>query len=128
MKLRYARHTDNLSAIVRFYNRILGLEVRGSFKDHSNYDGVFLGLPGANCHLEFTRSKSKPVHNSDPDDLLVFYPESNEEYERILKAIDHYNVKREIPENPYWKANGIMIKDPDGFRIVISRQLEKDSM
>ena len=43
MKLRVARHTDDLEPIIKFYTDILGLEIIGEFKDHSNYDGVFLG-------------------------------------------------------------------------------------
>ncbi|MFC0878251.1 hypothetical protein ACE01N_16770 [Saccharicrinis sp. FJH2] len=32
-----------------------------------------------------------------------------------------YTIKLEIPVNPYWPKNGIMIKDSDGFLIVISK-------
>jgi len=47
MKFRVARHTDSLENIVTFYTNILGLQVLGDFKDHDNYNGVYLGFPGA---------------------------------------------------------------------------------
>ncbi|MFB6320708.1 VOC family protein [Saccharicrinis sp. FJH54] len=121
MRLRCARHTDQLDIIVKFYQQILGLDVIGSFKDHQGYDGVFLGLPGADWHLEFTTSEQKPEHIPDHDDLLVFYPDSEQEYQRIIKAIEENHIASEVPVNPYWQENGVMIKDPDGFLIVIRK-------
>jgi catechol-2,3-dioxygenase len=45
MKFRYARHTNDLKSIVDFYTKIIGLKKLGSFENHSNYNGVFIGLP-----------------------------------------------------------------------------------
>lgn len=120
MKFRTARHTKNLNRIIDFYGRVLGLKVLGEFKDHENYDGVFLGIPGADWHLEFTTSNVSPAHYPDNDDLLVFYAESVEEFIRIKERFIANRVRPVAPKNSYWKNNGITFPDPDGFRIVIS--------
>ncbi|MER2163157.1 MAG: hypothetical protein ABS921_03445 [Psychrobacter alimentarius] len=59
MKFRYAQHTNNLDSFISFYQNIIGLEKLGGFKDHNGYDGVFLGLPNQDWHLEFTYSNNK---------------------------------------------------------------------
>lgn len=120
MKLRTARHTKNLNRIIDFYGRILGLKVLGEFKDHHNYDGVFLGIPGADWHLEFTVSKENPSHSPDDDDMLVFYAESLDEFNKMKDKFIANGTKPVKPKNPYWEKNGITFEDPDGFRIVIS--------
>jgi catechol 2,3-dioxygenase-like lactoylglutathione lyase family enzyme len=120
MKLRIARHTTDLNRIIDFYGRVLGLKVLGSFKDHLDYSGVFMGLPGENWHLEFTVSKSIPQHQNDDDDLLVFYAASLEEFAAIKNRFIKNNVEVVRPKNPYWEKNGITFEDPDGFRVVIS--------
>jgi catechol 2,3-dioxygenase-like lactoylglutathione lyase family enzyme len=120
MKFRIARHTKDLNRIIDFYGRILGLKVLGEFKDHHNYNGVFLGFPGADWHLEFTVSDKLPVHSTDDDDLLVFYAASLTEFAEIKEKFIANRVKHVIPQNPYWEKNGITFEDPDGFRIVIS--------
>ena len=120
MKFRTARHTKQLNPIIDFYGRVLGLQVLGEFKDHQNYNGVFLGIPGESWHLEFTVSSDDPTHTPDNDDLLVFYAESIEEFNRIKERFIANRAKHVKPKNPYWEKNGITFEDPDGFRIVIS--------
>ena len=120
MKFRIARHTTDLNRIIDFYGRILGLKVLGQFKDHDNYDAVFLGLPGADWHLEFTVSDTLPAHSPDDDDLLVFYATSLDEFQIIKEKFIANHVKHVAPKNPYWAKNGITFEDPDGFRIVLS--------
>ncbi|HVW98314.1 MAG TPA: VOC family protein [Mucilaginibacter sp.] len=120
MKFRIARHTKDLNRIIDFYGRVLGLKILSEFRDHYDYDGVFLGLPGADWHIEFTTSPIMPVHFPDDDDLLVFYAESIEEFMRIKDRFIANRLKPVPPKNPYWQQNGITFTDPDGFRIVIS--------
>ena len=120
MTFRHARHTNNLEQLKTFYTEILGLEVLGSFENHNNYDGVFIGKPNENWHLEFTQTTEIVNHTFDEDDILVFYPNTNQEYELILEKIIKENIQFIAPKNPYWKENGKMILDPDGYRIIVS--------
>lgn len=120
MQLRVARHTNRLNELTAFYREIMGLESLGEFKDHSGYDGVFLGRKGLPWHLEFTQSGASANHTFDEDDLLVFYPESNAEHKDMLKRIEQNHIKIHTPQNPYWAENGILVKDPDGYGIIIS--------
>ncbi len=120
MKFRVARHTTNLNRIIDFYGRVLGLKVLADFKGHQNYDGVFLGMPGGDWHLEFTVSDTPPAHSPDDDDLLVFYAENVAGFNIIKEKFIAEKIRPVIPRNPYWAKNGITFEDPDGFRIVIS--------
>ena len=120
MNFRVARHTDNLEPIIKFYRDLLGLEVIGEFTNHDKYDGVFIGKEGLNWHLEFTRSEESPKHQTDKDDLLVFYLESEEEYISVKQKFDDNGLSSVQSKNPYWNNNGSTYLDPDGFRIVIT--------
>lgn len=120
MTFRIARHTNNLKLITDFYTQILGLTVLGNFENHDNYDGVFLGKEGLGWHLEFTSSTEKAKHQFDEDDMLVFYPNSQQEYDEIIANIKQHNIATLTAKNPYWNKNGILIKDPDGYNVVIS--------
>ncbi|RPD39721.1 VOC family protein [Chitinophaga barathri] len=120
MRLRVARHTTNLQKITAFYQDSLGLEVLGSFENHQEYDGVFLGIPGENWHLEFTMSPGAPQHHPDEDDLLVFYvPE--EQYPALVEKVRKTGAPELPAKNPYWNNNGTTFADPDGFRFVVSK-------
>ena len=120
MKFRYARHTNSLSTIIEFYTKIIGFEILGSFENHSNYNGVILGLPNTDWQLEFTESKEKAIHAPDPDDLVVIYLNSEKERDSIkIKAIlNGYSLTES--KNPYWKENGIQINDPDNFGVILA--------
>lgn len=120
MRFRVARHTNNIDSIINFYRNILGLEILGEFKNHDNYDGVFLGFKNKDWHLEFTVSDEKPIHNFDDDDLLVFYCDSQDEFKILKDRFRENGIKKVEAKNPYWNLNGITYLDPDGFRIVIS--------
>ncbi|MBL0154216.1 MAG: VOC family protein [Chitinophagaceae bacterium] len=120
MEFRYARHTTELSRIEQFYIQIVGLVNLGGFREHENYDGLFLGFPGKDWHLEFTVSDEKPDHTFDEDDALVFYVKSEDELLKIRERILNTNIGLETPKNPYWVKNGIMISDPDGFKVIFS--------
>ena len=120
MEFRYARHTDSISKLIPFYVDILGLEILGEFKNHNQYNGIFFGKSHFHWHLEFTESDSLANHSFDEDDLLVFYPNSQSEYDRIMTQIEIHQIRKYRPKNPYWIENGTLIKDPDGFGIIIS--------
>ena len=88
MVLRYARHTKSLDRLVEFYTKIIGLELLHEFSCHDGYDGVFLGKHGHSWHLEFTQNGTVPNQLFDCDDSLVFYPETKQAFDDILKNIE----------------------------------------
>jgi len=51
---------------------------------------------------------------------LVFYPSSQQEHDTIISNIKQNNIAILTAKNPYWNKNGIMVKDPDGYNVVIS--------
>jgi len=120
MKLRVARHTDDLGKIKTFYTDVLGFELLGGFENHDNYDGIFIGKPNLDWHFEFTKSDKKANHFSDEDDILVLYPETILEYNILINNILRNNISIITSTNSYWNENGKMFCDPDGFRIIIS--------
>jgi catechol 2,3-dioxygenase-like lactoylglutathione lyase family enzyme len=120
MQLRVARHTDDLNKAISFYVDILGLENLGSFQNHNDYDGIFIGKSNDNWHLEFTCSNEPPQHNFDEDDIIALYPESKKAYDQILESLNKNNIKTYTAKNPYWNENGILVKDYDGFNVIIS--------
>jgi hypothetical protein len=99
---------------------IIGLKKLGRFANHSDYDGVFLGLENLDWHLEFTVSPDKPQSTFDKDDALVFYLSSQEELTQKRNFLLQKGVDLVGPKNPYWQEYGIMIQDPDGFNIIFS--------
>jgi len=120
MDFRLARHTNNLNSIIEFYTNVLDFDILGQFENHENYDGVFLGKQGLDWHLEFTTSSDKAEHTTDEDDALVFYPKTITDYEAILSNIEKFNIVKLQSKNLYWNRNGIMIKDSDGFYVIVS--------
>lgn len=119
MKFRIARHTSNLQVIIDFYTQNLGLEVLGSFENHNDYDGIFLGKNGLDWHLEFTVSFDAPKHHPDEDDLLVFYINNLEEFEQMKANFKRNKHQVVSSKNPYWNQHALTYLDPDGFRVVI---------
>ena len=120
MKLRIARHTNDLEKIKSFYIDILGLELMGTFENHDNYDGVFIGKPNLDWHFEFTKSNDLANHIFDEDDILVFYPETILEFKALINNLLNNSFSIITSKNPYWNKNGKMFLDPDGYRIVLS--------
>ena len=124
MKLRVARHTNDLDKIKTFYTTVLGFEVLGSFTNHDSYDGLFLGKPNLDWQLEFTKSEELVEFNYNEDDILVFYPNTINEYNQLIENIVSNSVECVTSKNPYWNipevSGGKMFLDPDGYHIVIS--------
>jgi catechol 2,3-dioxygenase-like lactoylglutathione lyase family enzyme len=118
--LRVARPTDDLAALLRFYQQGLGLRVLYRFEDHDGFDGVMLGQPGAPYHLEFTAKRGHAAGRAPtPDNLLVFYlPDPGEWAARVerMRAAGFHPVPA---FNPYWDRAGRTFEDPDGYRVVL---------
>jgi catechol 2,3-dioxygenase-like lactoylglutathione lyase family enzyme len=121
-QVRIARPTDRLDEVVAFYRDGIGLAELASFRGHAGYDGVMLGLPGAEYHLEFIRREhGSPGTAPSKDNLLVLYlPETGavEAVAARLRTRGHALVE---PENPYWTAISVTFEDPDGWRVVLVR-------
>jgi len=81
---------------------------------------VFIGKKNLGWYLEFTQTIEMVENKFDEDDILVFYPETQFEYNSILDKITNNKVIISIAKNPYWQVNGITIKDPDGHFVVIT--------
>ncbi|MDM1071383.1 VOC family protein [Empedobacter brevis] len=120
MQFRSARHTNRIKEIETFYTKILNLDILGDFKNHNGYDGLFIGKANTDWHLEFTTSSDDVNHQFDEDDCLVFYPETQEEYEAVIKNLEFYRIEPIQAKNPYWNINGISFLDPDGFVVIVS--------
>ncbi len=116
MQVRFARHTNRLDEIVRFYRDGLGLPEIGRFSGHAGYDGVFLAVPGTDAHLEFTTGGDHDPPVSHPESLLVLYLGDDDAVARALGTTGSTPV---APANPYWASNGVTVEDPDGFRVVL---------
>ncbi len=119
-QVRIARPTDKLSEVIRFYTEGLGLTKLGGFEGHDGYDGVFIGLPGASYHLEFTaRAAGSPCPAPSEDNLLVLYIPNPTLIERIAQRLEAMGYPPVPPENPFWLDRGVTIADPDGWRVVL---------
>ena len=119
-QVRIARATDRLNQILCFYRDGIGLPMLGGFEDHAGYDGVIVGLPGADRQLEFTQHVN-PVHRSPPggDDLLVLYYVDAAERDAVVARLASLGFAPVPPENPFWNDSGVTVPDPDVFRVVL---------
>ena len=120
MQLRIARDTNKIEEIKIFYNTILNLEILGEFQKHDGYDGIFIGKPTFDWHLEFTTTHEDFDHQFDEDDCLVFYPTTQQEYDEIIERIELHQIELINSKNPYWNENGISFLDSDGFVVIVS--------
>jgi catechol 2,3-dioxygenase-like lactoylglutathione lyase family enzyme len=127
LRVRWARPTDRLDEVVRFYRDGLGLPELGHFEGHSGYDGVLLGLPGSDYHLEFTsHADGSPCPAPSGDNLLVLYVESERDAEIAAGRLADMGYSDVEPENPYWDGRSITVPDPDGWRVVLDWGLAED--
>jgi catechol 2,3-dioxygenase-like lactoylglutathione lyase family enzyme len=118
--LRIARPSDDLAAVVRFYQDGLGFEVLYQFKEHDGVDGVRLGRKGAAYHLEFTRRAGHKAGRAPTEDnLLVFYLADAEEWKRAVERLEGLGHKPVKAFNAYWDKKGKTFEDPDGYRVVL---------
>lgn len=119
-QVRIARPTDKFEAVIDFYVNGLGLKEIQQFKGNRGYEGVIIGLPDVNYHLEFTRHiDGSPCPAPTKDNLLVFYITNKNEINKVSNRLQKMGYGEVEPDNGYWKGQGITIEDPDGWRIVL---------
>jgi catechol 2,3-dioxygenase-like lactoylglutathione lyase family enzyme len=120
-QVRIARPTDRLEEVTRFYRDGLGLSELFRFEGHAGYDGVMLGLPGADYHLEFTSHvDGSPCPAPTRDNLLVLYFDGADTAREVAQRLEAIGYAAVEAENPYWTdAGAITIEDPDGWRVVL---------
>lgn len=119
-QVRIARPTDKFEAVIDFYVNGLGLKEIQQFKGNRGYEGVIIGLPDVNYHLEFTHHiDGSPCLAPTKDNLLVFYITNKNEINKVSNRLQKMGYGEVEPDNGYWKGQGITIEDPDGWRIVL---------
>jgi catechol 2,3-dioxygenase-like lactoylglutathione lyase family enzyme len=120
-QVRIARPTDRLDEVTRFYRDVLGLTELYRFAGHAGYDGVMLGLPGTEYHLEFTQhADGSPGQAPTADNLVVFYFDSPAEVAAVADRLHAAGYPAVESENPYWtQAGAVTVEDPDGWRVVL---------
>ena len=123
--LRVARPVRDLSVTLDFYVGVLGLTHLGGFEGHDGYDGAFVGIPGAQWHLEFTRHASGlPLPAPTEEDLLVFYLPPAQLTTRAAR-LQESGCTAEAHPNPYWAGAGAAVfRDPDGYLLVLCPQAD----
>lgn len=120
-QVRVARPTAQLAEVERFYSKDLGLPVIHRFENHAGYDGVMIGLPETDYHLEFTSHvNGSPCPAPTRDNLLVLYFHSDGQMYEVVERLAAAGHEPVDAENPYWKTVGAMtFEDPDGWRVVL---------
>ena len=120
-QVRFARPTNRLAEVERFYTDVLGLPVIYRFSDHAGYDGVMIGLPNADCHLEFTSDlDGSPCPPPSRENLLVLYFRSDAQMYEVVDRLAMAGCEPVEAENPYWAEVGALtFTDPDGWRVVL---------
>ena len=118
--IRFARPTDRLDDVVRFYRDGLGLQELARFEDHEGFDGVMLGQPGAAWRLEFTHAYGHAAGRAPTqDNLLVFYLPEETAWRAAVNRMRERGHEVVPSFNPYWDRQGVTFEDPDGYRVVL---------
>jgi catechol 2,3-dioxygenase-like lactoylglutathione lyase family enzyme len=117
MRLRIARHTDQLEEVVAFYRDRVGFRETGRFKNHDGYDGVFLEVPGTGAELELTIGGNHRAPEPHPESLIVLHFDTQAEMDAVVHRMTQPPI---VPANPYWQANAKAYADPDGFQVLLT--------
>ena len=120
-QVRIARPTDRLAEVERFYTHALGLPVIYRFANHAGYDGVMIGLPDTDYHLEFTSHvDGSPCPAPSRENLLVLYFRNDAQMYAVIDRLAAAGHEPVDAENPYWAGVGALtFEDPDGWRVVL---------
>jgi catechol 2,3-dioxygenase-like lactoylglutathione lyase family enzyme len=118
--MRVARPVADVAESLHFYVEILGLRHLGGFDDHDGYSGAFVGVEGADWHLEFTsQAGGSAVGAPTDEDLLVLYLPAAQ-LQAAAVRFTHSGVQTVDHENPYWaQVSALVFRDPDGYLLVL---------
>ena len=120
--LRVARPSDNLDALLQFYQQGLGFTLLYRFEDHDGFDGVMLGHEQAPYHFEFTRARRHVAGRAPTlDNLLVFYFPDAQDWKAAVQRMHPAGFEPVPAFNPYWDRDGVTFEDPDGYRVVLQQ-------
>lgn len=119
-QLRVARPVADLARAQSMYMRGLGLALLARFEDHQGFDGVILGVPGADYHLEFTHCRHHPIApRTTVEDLLVLYLPDAAEWRAVCARMQDAGFAEVASFNPWWDRGGRSFEDADGYRTVL---------
>lgn len=121
MRMRIARPTLRLEAMVHFYERGIGLRRIASFEDHAGYTGVVFGLPDERAQLELTARADSPAPAPTRDSHLVIYYDAREAHAEVVERLRRMRYARATPQNPWWQAIADAFVDPDGWEVILVR-------
>jgi catechol 2,3-dioxygenase-like lactoylglutathione lyase family enzyme len=118
--LRVARPSDDLDAVLKFYEIGLGFDLLYRFEDHDGFDGIMLGHRAWPYHFEFTRKHGHRAGRAPTaDHLLVFYMPEKLDWLTAIERLQAAGFQPVSSFNPYWDRLGKTFEDPDGYRIVL---------
>ncbi len=100
--VRFARPTANYDEVMVFYRDIVGLPVLAQWRNHSGYDGVVFGLPGAAVHMELLQSsESLDLPEPDLENQLVLYLNGPVALAAACGRFAEYDQSPVTATNPY---------------------------
>ncbi len=121
-KLRVARPTNDVTALIPFYRDGLGLDVLYKFDGHNGFDGVMIGKGDAPYHFEFTRAEGHTAGRApSQDNLLVFYFPDPDAWQSAIARMKAAGFEPVASFNSYWDESGRTFEDPDGYRVVLQQ-------
>jgi len=118
--MRIARPVEDIGNSLHFYVELLGLQHLGGFDDHAGYSGAFVGIEGADWHIEFTSQDGGSAVGAPTDeDLLVLYLSVEQLHAAAARLVDA-GVPTLRHENPYWaQVNAVVFRDSDRYLLVL---------
>lgn len=101
--LRVARPTDNLEALLRFYEQWLGFTALYRLEDHDGFDNVMLSQPGVPYHFELMTKHGYAVeHAPTLDNLLAFHLPAADRWTTAAQRLQATGFDRVPAFNPCW--------------------------